>query len=104
MPNSLVKSFAKKSGKSVEEVEKLWQEAEQIAKKNDVKEESKYAYIVGILKKMLSIDEDFSIGVGGPAALDAGVPESGESGVFANKMGKTQKRKGYTEYLKSKLS
>ena len=103
MPNSLVQSFAKKSGKSVPEVEKLWNKAQDMAKEKGLEDEHMHAYTVGILKKMLSIEEDFSIGVGGPAALDQGFPTAGNSGVFANKIGPTQKRKyTFREYVKSK--
>jgi hypothetical protein len=104
MPNNVVRSFAKKSGKTVDEVEVLWKNAEDIASKNsDIDGEAKYAYIVGILKKMLSIDEDFGISVSGPAALDQGVPESGNSGVFANKIDKIQKRKySFRDYIKDR--
>ena len=51
----LVKSFAEKSGKSVAEVEKLWKEAKTKAKEEGHDEE--YDYIVGIIKKMLSLNE-----------------------------------------------
>jgi len=53
----LVKSFAEKSGKSVAEVEKLWKEAKTKAKEEGHAEE--YDYIVGILKKMLSLNEAY---------------------------------------------
>ena len=103
MPNSLVQSFAKKSGKSVQEVEKLWTKAKDIAKEKGLDDADVYAYTVGILKKILSISEDFAIGVDGPAALDQGFPESGDIGSFAPKMGKTQKRKySFRDYLKDK--
>lgn len=64
MPNDTVKSFAKKSGKSVKEVEKLWTQAEEIAKKEykDVKKGSTayYKIVTGILKKSCSLsDKDF---------------------------------------------
>jgi len=55
----VVKAFAEKSGKSVPEVEKLWKEAKDQAAKEDKAED--YAYITGILKKMLkleSVNED----------------------------------------------
>ena len=55
MPASVIKSFAEKTNKSEEEVEKLWQEAKSLAKKSDAKDT--YAYAVGILKKMLKINE-----------------------------------------------
>lgn len=103
MPNSLIKSFAKKSGKTIPEVEKLWNKAQDMAKEKGLEDDNMYAYIVGILKKMLSIEEDFSIGVSGSAALDQGFPAPGNSGVFADKIGKTQKRKYcFKDYLKDK--
>ena len=51
MPSSVVKSFANKSGKSVQEVEKIW---------DDLKKEygEDYARITGTLKKILKINED----------------------------------------------
>jgi len=55
MPNNVVQSFAKKSGKSIEEIERLWQKAKAIAAEEGHVED--YAYITGILKKMLSIKE-----------------------------------------------
>lgn len=53
----VVTSFAEKSGKSVEEVEKLWKEAKAAAKEEN--RDQDYAYITGILKKMLKLNEDF---------------------------------------------
>ena len=104
MPNAIVKSFAKQSGKSVADIEDLWSKAFSLAKKNkDITDENKYAYTVGILKKMLDIEEDFGISVDGPAALDTGVPAPGNLGVFANKIGKIQRRKyKVIDYLKGK--
>lgn len=62
MPNAIIKHFSDKSNKSVEEVEKLWNEAKKIAKKEypDVKitDDKYYAIVVGILKKMLGFNED----------------------------------------------
>jgi len=103
MPNSLIKSFAKKSGKTIPEVEKLWNKAQDMAKEKGLEDDNMYAYTVGILKKMLSIEEDFSIGVSGSAALDQGFPAPGNPGVFADKIGKTRKRKYcFKDYLKDK--
>lgn len=57
MPANIIASFAQKSGKSEAEVEKLWnqakKEAEDATGVDDV-----YAYATGILKKMLSIQEN----------------------------------------------
>lgn len=58
MPANIVKSFAEQTGKSEAEVEKLWKEAKKIAADNGHKEE--YDYIVGILKKMLKLNESES--------------------------------------------
>jgi hypothetical protein len=57
MPSNIVKSFAKKTNKSEQEVEKLWNKSKQIAVDSGHKED--YEYIVGILKKMLKINESF---------------------------------------------
>lgn len=60
MPNNIVKSFAKKTGKSESEVERLWNKAEGIVKKDykDVEKESDkyYQITTGILKNMLSLE------------------------------------------------
>lgn len=55
MPADLVKSFAKKTGKSVQEIEKLWVKAKEVADEAGQKEN--YAYITGVLKKMLKLNE-----------------------------------------------
>lgn len=55
MPANIVKSFAEKTGKSVQEVEKLWDKAKELAADGGHKED--YNYIVGILKKMLKLNE-----------------------------------------------
>ena len=56
MPSNIIKSFADKTGKSESEVEKLWDKAKEIADESNHKED--YDYIVGILKKMLKLNED----------------------------------------------
>ena len=55
---NVVKSFAEKSGKTEAEVEKMWDEAKASAEKEGKAED--YAYITGILKKMLKIDESIN--------------------------------------------
>jgi len=50
MPAAIVKSFAQKSGKSVQEVEKIWDELKDQYGEN-------YARITGTLKKILKINE-----------------------------------------------
>lgn len=108
MPNSIVKSFAEKSGRSVKQVEKLWKAAVDNVKKHyKIDESSKkfYPRVVNILKKYLHLDEEFSIGIGafgGDAGYNA-TPE--ESGVFANKLGAVQRRsKDYSNFAKRFIS
>lgn len=55
MPASMIPSFAKKTGKSETEVERLWHKAKGLAAEQGHSEE--YDYIVGILKRMLKINE-----------------------------------------------
>lgn len=52
MPITMIKNFSKKSGKSEQEVEKIW---------NELKREypNNYEIIVGTLKKILKINENF---------------------------------------------
>jgi hypothetical protein len=56
MPNAVVKSYAEKTGKSVKEVEALWDQAKQIAgKKFKENTEKFYRYTMGIFKRSLGI-------------------------------------------------
>lgn len=55
MPNAVINSFAEKTGKSVAEVDKLWNKAKAIAAEEG--EGENYAYITGIVKKMLGLNE-----------------------------------------------
>lgn len=55
MPIPFIKQLAQKSGKSEAEVDKLYRKAKIIARKE--KHGNEYDYIVGILKKMLSLNE-----------------------------------------------
>lgn len=52
MPSTLINNFSKKSGKSTEEVEKIWDELNQ-------QYPGDYERIVGTLKKILQINESF---------------------------------------------
>jgi hypothetical protein len=56
---SLIKSYAEKSGKTVEEVDALWEKAKTIASKNGFieGEDDFYAFTVGILKNMLGFSK-----------------------------------------------
>lgn len=58
MPANIVKSFADKTGKSEQEVDKLWNKAKEVAA--EAGEAENYAYITGILKKMLGLNETIS--------------------------------------------
>ncbi len=62
MPENIVKSFAKKSGKSEDEVKKLEdkfikQAEEQFKKKKDKFGDKEWEYVTGTLKKALKIKE-----------------------------------------------
>lgn len=58
MPNNIVKSFAKKSGKSIDEVEALWDKAVKLAvKKGLVKDTGAFfAYVTSTIKKMIKLE------------------------------------------------
>lgn len=52
MPNAVVKSYAKETGKSVEHVEQWWEEAKEQASKKFKKSDPRYwAYVNGIVEK-----------------------------------------------------
>jgi hypothetical protein len=61
MPSNIVKTFAEKSGKSTDEVEKLWNKAKGVVSKGypNVKKESDkwYALVTGTLKQMVGLKE-----------------------------------------------
>lgn len=52
MPSTMIKNFSKKSGKTEEEVEKIWDKLKKEYPDN-------YEVIVGTLKKILKINENF---------------------------------------------
>lgn len=60
MPNDLVKSYAKKSGKSIDEVEKIWNEAKAAAEEKGLKDDKLYSYANAMLQKKLGIAEETS--------------------------------------------
>jgi len=77
MPSVAIKNFAKQSGKSKEEVERLYQKAKGIVKEQypKVKDESDqfYQLVMGVLKKMLKLqDEDMSLTSTGMNTGDSG--------------------------------
>ena len=57
MPNNVVKSFADKSGKSVAEVEKLWDKAKAIAAEKGLKDDAFFAFATATLKTMCGLKE-----------------------------------------------
>lgn len=66
MPNNIVKGLADKSNKSIKEVEKLWNDAKNIAEEELGKKEKDFndydwKYVTGILKNMLDIKESYVI-------------------------------------------
>lgn len=64
MPIPVIKSFAEKANKTVEEVEKLYKEAKaQVESEYKIKEDNEkyYPLLIGILKKMLGIKDAIEI-------------------------------------------
>ncbi len=63
MPSDLVKSYARKTGKKVSEVDKLWNRAEEIIKNDyedvEVGSDRFYKLVNGTLKRMLKLDEEY---------------------------------------------
>jgi len=86
MPANIIKPFADKSGKSEEEVERLWKKAKQIAVDDGRAEEDEnfYPYVVGILKKMLNIESSMA-NITTTSVGNAATP--GGSANFAFRMG-----------------
>lgn len=64
MPANIIKSFSDKSGKSEQEVERLWDKAKKIVKDEypEVGTDSDryYSLVTGILKSMLKLENNFS--------------------------------------------
>ena len=63
MPSGFVRKISKETGKSVREIEKLWGRAREIAseefgKNPDDFGAKEYAYMTGIVKNMLGLDEE----------------------------------------------
>jgi len=71
MPAPAISSFAKQSGKSEAEIEKLWDKAKATASKEypDVAKDSDkyYAIVTGILKNMLGLKEETTYNTGSPS-------------------------------------
>jgi hypothetical protein len=57
MPNQVIKSFAKKSGKSEADVEKLWNQAKGMASEKGLKDDAFFAFATASLKTMCGIKE-----------------------------------------------
>lgn len=82
MPNNIIKSFANKTNKTTKEVDRLWNKAESIIQDQykDVKKDSEsyFKLVVGVLKKMIGIDENIA---------------SGDIAIFANKISLQRRNK-----------
>ena len=58
MPTATMKKYAEQSGKSVEEVEQIWEESKKEADKKFKKRDSHYwAYVNATTKKKLGLDK-----------------------------------------------
>jgi hypothetical protein len=61
MPNAVVKSYAEKTGKSAEHIERWWKEAEKEAKHKFKKKNPRYwAYVNGIVKRRAGLSDALS--------------------------------------------
>jgi hypothetical protein len=59
MPVPMLKTFAEKSGKSVSEVESIWDEAKSAARKKFKKEDGHFwAYVNATVQKQLGLKEE----------------------------------------------
>jgi hypothetical protein len=58
MPNTILNSFSKKSGKSISELERMWAALD--AAYDPKIYNNRYAFIVGVMKKNLGIRESSS--------------------------------------------
>jgi hypothetical protein len=111
MPSNVVTSFAKKTGKSVDDVEKMWDDAVEIVKKQykDIEDGSEdfYRLVTGILKKMLKIEATAAITTGSLGGTTDSIPDPDSYKVY-KKIGKIKKRKvrveSAVEYLKRVLN
>ena len=62
MPNNIITTFAEKTGKSIEQVEDLWDKAKEVVlKKTSEYDEKFYPTVVHVLKKMLHLNENGEI-------------------------------------------
>lgn len=75
MPTPQLKTFAQQSGKTVAEVEKLWQKAKKIA--DEMGEGGNYAYVTGVLQSILGLDEQSVRKVVGAAYSEAVMSDDG---------------------------
>lgn len=60
MPSNLVKSLARKTGRSIKELEELWTQAKEITRSEGIVESDKdnfYKYAVGVFKQSLGKDK-----------------------------------------------
>ena len=75
MPNSVIQSFSKKSGKPVSTVEKMWNDiVNGVSKKIDTEDDAFYGTVVTQLKKKLGLDKKDTTKkpsiITGPSAVD----------------------------------
>jgi hypothetical protein len=73
VPVNILKHFAQKSGKDISEIEPLWSKAKDIVKKQypkvSDKDDNYYEIVVGVLKKMLKVEDAPSVDVGGSPVM-----------------------------------
>lgn len=104
MPNPIIKSFAKKSGKDIKYIEDMWNKVLLKVKETykDKNEDDQYSIVVGILKKNLNIKEDADAAITTSTAGD--VSSYGGEGNFAPKLGVMMTRFGDMKPKKKKVN
>lgn len=88
MPSGIIKSFAQRSGKSVGEVERLWDVAKNAAKKKLGTDSGDrfYALTTGILKNILKLETDAAAPAPPSNTTSSANIAPGQSGNFATKL------------------
>ena len=91
MPTDTLKSLASKANVSIDKAEKLWKKAKGLAKEQGLDPESDryWAYVVGIVKKMLKIESLDMVSVGyNPKVLSEAVISKSSASFMKSRMRK----------------
>ena len=118
MPNSVIQSFSKKSGKPVSTVEKMWNDiVNGVSKKIDTEDDAFYGTVVSQLKKKLGLDKKVTTKkpsiITGPSAVSENFTQglaasnvdysnnAPGNGSYAQKFGTIKRKKKKKKIIKS---